>query len=216
MIYNFKFLLENFVVYYIRKTWLPRRQVEGPSCSYVRKAPHVCWSRKAHHWHQLGGETKILSERVPLRQCNTLTLPLPTLDVAFETQRLASHSQSTLHELGLVPHSLHVVAECPPQLTSAPRNNSYWSKQVSVIEMWSSSDFIHLCWVFTHLESHLQVTFKMWVNCLATGRCLWLEGRVDERNKECASSEDIVALVEKLYLMSLIFWYKCFIFEKKK
>ena len=39
---------------------------------------------------------------------------------------------------------------------------------------------------------------------------------MDERNKECASSEDIVALVEKLYLMSLIFWYKCFIFEKKE
>ena len=44
---------------------------------------------------------------------------------------------------------------------------------------------------------------------------MWLEGRVEERNKECASSEDIVALVEKLYLMSLIFWYKCFIFEKR-
>ena len=147
------------------------------------------------------------------------------LDVAFETQRIGtpsqsqskSHSQSPLHEPRLVSaHPLHEVAKYSPQLTSAPRNNSYWSKQVSVIEMWSSSDFIHLRWVFTHLESHLQVTFKMWVNCLATGRCLWLEGRVEERNKECASSEDIVALVEKLYLMSLIFWYKCFIFEKKK
>ena len=78
-----------------------------------------------------GKETKYSdSERVPLRQCNTLTLPLPTLDVAFETQRLASHSQSTLHEVGLVPHSLHLSAECPPQLTSAPRNNSYWSNYV--------------------------------------------------------------------------------------
>ena len=84
-----------------------------------------------------GKETKCSdSERVPLRQCNTLTLPfrlMPTLDDTFETQRLDSHEQSPLHQPWLVSHSLHVFAaaeQCGVQHT-APRNNIYWSKQVS-------------------------------------------------------------------------------------